>query len=115
MWRDQFSGMARQARYDAVRKILRPIDDILSIGFYRNVETNMLQGKRIKTARLKAGLTQVQLAKEAGLPQGHISKLEHNDLNIKRVRVETLEKLCDVLQVTPNDLLDYQQPRRHAR
>jgi transcriptional regulator with XRE-family HTH domain len=66
-----------------------------------------MHGERIKMARLKAGLTQKELAEKAELPQGHISKLERNKLNTKRVRVYTLEKLCDALHLTPNDLMAY--------
>ena len=64
-------------------------------------------GERIKSARLQAGLTQAELAAMSNLPQGHISKLERDDLNTARVRIDTLRKLCDALHVTPNDLMGY--------
>jgi transcriptional regulator with XRE-family HTH domain len=67
-----------------------------------------MSGKRIKLARLQAGLTQQELADMADLPQGHISKLERDKLNTKRIRVDTLRRLCDVLHVTPNDLMEYE-------
>jgi transcriptional regulator with XRE-family HTH domain len=66
-----------------------------------------MDGKRIKMARLAAGLTQQELAEKTELPQGHISKLERNKLNTKRVRVYTLERLCEALHVSPNDLVTY--------
>ena len=64
-------------------------------------------GERLKVARKHAGLTQQELAGLSELPQGHISKLERGNLNLARVRVETLRKLCDALHLTPNELMGY--------
>jgi transcriptional regulator with XRE-family HTH domain len=70
-------------------------------------EKKLMRGEYIKSARLKAGMTQRELAASTKLPQGHISKLERNLLNIARVRVDTLDRLCKELHVTPNDLMGY--------
>jgi transcriptional regulator with XRE-family HTH domain len=68
-----------------------------------------MRGAVIKSAREQAGLTQKELAAVTKVPQGHISKLERDHLNMKRVRVDTLERLCDALHLTPNDLLGYHE------
>jgi len=53
-------------------------------------------GRKIKSLRKKAGLTQDQLAEKSGLPQSHISRLEHGEHSPSRV---TLEKIASALGV----------------
>jgi DNA-binding XRE family transcriptional regulator len=52
--------------------------------------------KRIKELRMRAGLTQIELAEKAGLPQSHISRLESGKHSPSRV---TLEKIAAALDV----------------
>jgi ribosome-binding protein aMBF1 (putative translation factor) len=50
----------------------------------------------IKAARKEQGLTQVELATKAGIPQPHLSRLERGDHSPTRL---TLEKLAKALKV----------------
>jgi DNA-binding XRE family transcriptional regulator len=58
-------------------------------------------GKKIRQLREKAGLTQVQLADKAGLPQSHISRLENAEYSATNM---TLEKIANALGVTVGDM-----------
>lgn len=58
-------------------------------------------GATIRKLREKAGLSQVQLAERAGLPQPHLSRLENAAHTATHV---TLEKIAAALGVTVGDL-----------
>lgn len=59
-------------------------------------------GRQIADIRKKRNLTQDQVAELAGLTTQTISSAEHGT---KALRPENIVKLCQVLDVTPNDLL----------
>lgn len=61
----------------------------------------------IKALRLKAGLSQVQLAKQSGLSIETIKKYEQGERSEARMSLITAQKLADVLQMSPGDLVDY--------
>ena len=65
-------------------------------------------GSRIQQFREAHGLTQEELAVQAGISVKHISVLERG---VKQPRLATLVTIAEVLGVTPNDLLaeDYEQ------
>jgi len=63
-------------------------------------------GEKVREARLRAGLSQQALCKKIEIQQRRLSKIETN--NVDWIRTDTLRKLCDVLHVTPNELLDYE-------
>lgn len=65
-----------------------------------DVVVNM--GRRIAGIRKKLNLTQDQVAELTGLTTQTISSAEHGT---KALRPENIVKLCQVLDVTPNDLL----------
>jgi len=69
------------------------------------VRKNRVLGKKLREARRKAGLSQIALSKEASIQQRRLSKIETGDVGW--IRTDTLEKLCAILKVTPNDLLGY--------
>ena len=56
---------------------------------------------RIREARTKAGLTQTQLAKSAGLPQSHISRLEKGKHSPSHL---TLQKIAKALSIPIHQL-----------
>lgn len=58
-------------------------------------------GRKIQELRKAAGLTQVQLAERAGLPQSHISRLENAEHSATNL---TLEKLAGALGVSVGDI-----------
>ena len=57
---------------------------------------------RIKQHRLAAGMTQKQLADALGMSRVQITNIEKK---ATQTTIKTLLKMCDVLGVTPNDLL----------
>ncbi len=59
-------------------------------------------GNRLLSFRKKAGLTQAEAAEKAGLSDRTYADIERGKVNM---RVETLLKICDALQITPNDIL----------
>ncbi|MBQ3155643.1 MAG: helix-turn-helix transcriptional regulator [Clostridia bacterium] len=61
-----------------------------------------LLGMKIRLFRRKQGLTQEQLAERTELSASFISHIERGN---RISSLETVMKLCHVLQVTPNDLL----------
>ena len=61
-----------------------------------------LLGKRLASIRKKRGWTQERLAEKTNLANNYISNIENNR---SIPSLETLVKLCEALEVTPNDLL----------
>ena len=62
----------------------------------------IMLGRRIRRYRIEKHLTQEQLAEMADVSA---SFLGHIERGTRVASLETLMKLCAVLQVTPNDLL----------
>lgn len=67
-------------------------------------------GQKIKSLRLKKGLTQEELGERTDLTKGHISQLER-DLNSPSI--ETLFSLLEVLGTTPKEFFD--EPKKNVR
>ena len=61
-----------------------------------------LPGRMLRAARSKEGVTQSQLAQMTGIPQRHISEMEHGKRPIGKDRAK---KLAEVLQVDYHILL----------
>lgn len=59
-------------------------------------------GKRIKIARIKADLTQEQLAERVGISPTHLSNIE---TGTTRVSLTTIVGLANALKVTADDVL----------
>ena len=59
-------------------------------------------GKRLRTARESRKLTQEQLSELTGLSNNYISNIERNR---SIPSLETVGKICNVLEVTPDYLL----------
>lgn len=59
-------------------------------------------GILLKAARLRADMTQKELAAAIGVPQSHISEFEKNRRRIPRAKAEELAR---VLETTPNHFL----------
>jgi DNA-binding XRE family transcriptional regulator len=58
-------------------------------------------GEAIRNARDEAGMTQEMLAKNSGLPQSHISRLE---AGIHAPTNKTIEKIAEALNIDPSKL-----------
>ncbi|HIY91659.1 helix-turn-helix domain-containing protein [Companilactobacillus sp. HBUAS56275] len=54
---------------------------------------------------LKKKMTVVELAEKVGITQANISILKNN--RAKAIRFSTLEKICQVLECQPGDILEY--------
>ncbi|MBQ3415182.1 MAG: helix-turn-helix transcriptional regulator [Clostridia bacterium] len=54
----------------------------------------------------KRKITSFELAEKVGITQANLSILKNN--KGKAIRFSTLDKICEVLQCTPGDILDYE-------
>ena len=92
-----------QKKYDIAVLADEPDDELVSIestGFWKEMEKNRI-GNRSAGARLKAGLTQAQLASELGIRQNMVSDYE----NGRRTYSDTMAKrLSAVLKVKEEHL-----------
>lgn len=61
----------------------------------RLTKWNEWVSKRIKEARVEAGLTQEQLAQRTGLPQSHISRIENAKHSPARATIEKIAKALE--------------------
>ena len=59
-------------------------------------------GNKLLEIRKKRGLTQVELAELAGLADRTYADIERGSANM---RVETALRICEALQITPNEIL----------
>lgn len=59
-------------------------------------------GNKLLEIRKKRGLTQVELAEMAGLADRTYADIERGSANM---RVETALRICEALQITPNEIL----------
>lgn len=66
-----------------------------------NIEINLDIVMAKRKIRLK------DLAKEVGITEQNLSILKNN--KAKAIRFSTLEKLCEVLQCQPGDIIEYKQ------
>ena len=62
-------------------------------------------GNKLFKYRKKRGLTQAEVAEKAGISDRTYADIERGSVNM---RVETLLKICDVLSITPDDVLTEQ-------
>ena len=65
-------------------------------------EQNLKFGNKLKLARETLGLTQEKVAEYLGLGPRYISDIERNKT---KGSIDTLIKLCNIYNITPNDLL----------
>ena len=59
-------------------------------------------GNRLLKFRKRAGLTQAEVAEAAGFSDRTYADIERGTVNM---RMETLIRICSVLQITPDDVL----------
>lgn len=54
--------------------------------------------------RKRSGLSQYKLAKKIGMTAQAVQHLEYS---AKQINLDTLNKLCNALECTPSDLIEY--------
>ena len=59
-------------------------------------------GNRLLTFRKRLGMTQMEVAEAAGMADRTYADIERGSANM---RLETLLRICEVLHVTPNEIL----------
>lgn len=64
-------------------------------------------GNKLLAFRKKTGLTQAEVAEKAGLSDRTYADIERGTVNM---RIETLLRICEVLQITPDDILIEDNP-----
>lgn len=67
-------------------------------------------GSKIKSLRLKKGLTQEELGERTDLTKGHISQLERE---LNSPSIETLFSILEVLGTTPKEFFD--EPKKNVK
>lgn len=63
-------------------------------------------GNKLYSFRKNAGLTQSEVAEKAGISDRTYADIERGTVNM---RVETLLRICNVLKITPNEILSTEQ------
>lgn len=69
-------------------------------------------GNRLLAIRKKAGMTQAEVAEAAGLSDRTYADIERGSVNM---RVETLLHICEVLHITPDEILTSDQLFLHRK
>ena len=59
-------------------------------------------GNKLYSIRKKTGMTQADVAEKAGISDRTYADIERGSVNM---RVETLIRICNVLKITPNEIL----------
>ena len=69
-------------------------------------------GNKLLALRKRAGLTQAELAERAGLADRTYADIERGAANM---RLDTLQRICGVLRITPDEILTEEPPSAAAR
>ncbi len=72
-----------------------PNTEYTLIGMRKSIHTNERAGfvKKLKQARLEAGLSQTEVAKKLGCSQSWVSKIELGELRVEAIWLNRLAKL----------------------
>lgn len=68
-------------------------------------------GLQIRLARVQRNLTMKALAKQVGITPEYLSQIEHN--KAPGFSVKLLGRLCRALDVSPNEILQWDQEPTH--
>ena len=64
-------------------------------------------GNKLYAIRKKKGMTQAQVAELAGLSDRTYADIERGSVNM---RIETVLRICNVLKITPDEILTQDKP-----
>lgn len=68
-------------------------------------------GNKLYSFRKKTGLTQAEVAEAAGISDRTYADIERGNVNM---RVDTILRICDVLHITPDEILTDKDISLHA-
>lgn len=66
--------------------------------------------KIIKIARIKKGITQIELANSLNMSVATINKIENNTIALDSIKLGSLKRICKALDITDQEfinLIDY--------
>ena len=69
-------------------------------------------GNKLYAIRKKAGMTQLEVAEAAGLSDRTYADIERGTVNM---RLETILRICEVLHITPDEIMTQDEPASEAR
>lgn len=69
-------------------------------------------GNKLLAIRKRMGMTQAEVAEAAGLSDRTYADIERGTVNM---RIETILKICNVLHITPDDILTEENPSLPSR
>ena len=69
-------------------------------------------GNKILEIRKRTGWTQAEIAEKAGIADRSYADIERGNVNM---RVETLLKICEALNITPDDILTEEKKTIHIK
>lgn len=69
-------------------------------------------GEKLHSIRKRMGLTQAEVAEAAGLADRTYADIERGSVNM---RIETILRICNVLHITPDEILTEDAPSLSAR
>ena len=92
---------------DMVEKIAQDVLRRLEQQHQENLE-NWSEGQHIKQLRVERGLSQIELAQKAGIPQGRISEYENN--NSIEIPIIDIHRIASALNVTSTDITGLDDP-----
>lgn len=69
-------------------------------------------GNRLLSIRKRMGMTQAEVAEAAGLADRTYADIERGTVNM---RTETILRICNVLHITPDEILTEENPSLTAR
>lgn len=65
----------------------------------------IVHNEKLKSARVKKGLSTIKLAKAAGMSDSRISQIETG--KAKSIRADNLFKICKVLDIKVEDVISF--------
>lgn len=69
-------------------------------------------GNKLLSTRKRLGMTQLEVAEAAGLSDRTYADIERGSVNM---RLETLLRICEVLYITPNEILTCDEKEKAYR
>ena len=66
-------------------------------------------GNKLFAFRKRMGMTQAEVAEAAGLSDRTYADIERGTVNM---RIETILRICDVLHITPDEILTENEPHK---